>query len=136
MNCDRNVIVVATLKFATRWQRMLASSLSAQNARPPHRSDGSTDKLMRQIKRSYDNKEVTLDDSKVLIVLTNEHPSYKKGTLVYPISGIDGNETPGYHFNKDYMTVCRIGASQAEFCGIKKKNLAVASETEIKIKKA
>lgn len=49
--------------------------------------------------------------------------NYKAGSIVRLISGVDGHKKPGYHFNKDYITVCRVGAESAEFHGVLKSNL-------------
>jgi hypothetical protein len=74
---------------------------------------------------AYDGKICKLSDE-VYEVLVDDHPSstYKKGALVRLISGINrGGSEVGYHFNKEYSTVCRVLAEKAEFCGIKKSDL-------------
>lgn len=48
---------------------------------------------------------------------------YGVGTLVRPISGVDDNETPGYHFLSGYTTVCRFGTRYAEFVGFRNDDL-------------
>lgn len=78
---------------------------------------------MEQI-QDYDGKLHNLSD-KEYEVLTNGHPSCKKGTIVRLISGVDNNETAGYHFDASYRTVCETNATVAQFLGIKKSALRV-----------
>jgi hypothetical protein len=50
------------------------------------------------------------------------------GKRVRLISGIDGNATPGYHFTKGFVTVCSADAKEAQFIGIRWKNLREAKD--------
>lgn len=52
---------------------------------------------------------------------------YQDGVIVRLISGVDGSSKVGYHFSKDYVTVCRVGATQAEFVGVKKNQIVPIS---------
>lgn len=46
------------------------------------------------------------------------------GTRVRLISGVDGQSTPGYHFSKGWVTICRIEAEYAQFIGIEEEYLS------------
>jgi hypothetical protein len=87
---------------------------------------------MRTI-RSSDNRVCQLSEE-VFVIVTDEHPSetYRRGAIVRLISDVDKSPEPGYHFSKEYKTVCRIDAKQAEFCGIKKANLVQLDITLLK----
>jgi hypothetical protein len=78
---------------------------------------------MNKIK-SYDGRVCYLSEE-TYEILTDDHTSsdYKKGAIVRLISGVDNSKVPGYHFDEHYFTVCKIGAVQAQFCGIRKENL-------------
>lgn len=76
---------------------------------------------MKQIK-GYDYKLHNLSDEEYE-VLTNGHPSVKKGTIVRLISGVYNSEKAGYHFDSSFRTVCRSNATTAQFLGIKKSAL-------------
>lgn len=45
--------------------------------------------------------------------------NYKQGCKVRLISGINGSDQPGYHFSPDYVTVCSVNATVAEFVGLR-----------------
>lgn len=49
-------------------------------------------------------------------------PEYQPGTRVRLISA-SVNHSPGFHLCSDYLTVCRVEATGAEFVGIKKDDL-------------
>ena len=59
----------------------------------------------------------------VYVLSTDVTASYSKGTQVRLIAGIDGSRIPGYHFTQGYVTVCRVDAVQAEFIGVKRRDL-------------
>jgi hypothetical protein len=42
-----------------------------------------------------------------------------KDQLVCKISGVDGSIVPGYHFNKEWATVCPVNAECAMWVGVK-----------------
>jgi hypothetical protein len=72
------------------------------------------------------NKTKTCNlSNEVYEVKTDTHGShnYKSGTKVRLISGVDDNPIVGYHFIPGYVTVCRIDAEHAEFCGFKLEEL-------------
>ena len=58
---------------------------------------------------------------------------YSQGTLVRLITGTRAdngkrfNSTPGFHFDPDYVTVCRIDANGAEGVGVRKNALEFVS---------
>jgi hypothetical protein len=69
--------------------------------------------------KAWNGRDCILSDE-VYEILNNDHPSrdYKKGCLVRKISGVGDSSTPGYHWRPEFVTVCRVGAEYAEFCGI------------------
>lgn len=48
---------------------------------------------------------------------------YEVGTIVRLISGVDNSKIPGYHFYKNFVTICREDATLAEFVGFEKSFL-------------
>jgi len=78
---------------------------------------------------------VSLSDERYKIMTNRERgcllpENYRKGTVVRLISGVDGNEKPGYHFNSKYVTVCREDATYAEFIGLKKTSILLLEHYE------
>jgi hypothetical protein len=49
--------------------------------------------------------------------------NYKDGEYVRLISGVDGSNIPGYHFDPEWVTVCDIYANVASFYGVKKSQI-------------
>jgi hypothetical protein len=91
---------------------------------------------METIKSSSDGRECKLSNVIYTIKDTKESREwlkemgrwYKPGTKVRLISGVDGSTIPGYHFEKGYVTICRVDAITAEFIGIKKSFLEKIDE--------
>ena len=73
--------------------------------------------------RSLDNVVCLLSDE-VYVITTDEHPSrdYQQGALVRLIAR-KPDRIPGDHFDENYLTVCKINAKEAYFCGIPKRDL-------------
>jgi hypothetical protein len=85
---------------------------------------------------AYDGRTSTLSDEVYQITgKEKDHPQpfgYGVGACVRLISGIDGSPTPGHHFSNEYLTVCSITATTAEFVGIKRKHLKDITNRPIK----
>jgi hypothetical protein len=77
-----------------------------------------------------DNRKFLLSDE-VYKVLDDEHPSLQKGTLVQLINGVDKSKSIGYHFNKDYITVCRKDAMFAQWMGVKKSSIKIVENKSL-----
>ena len=75
---------------------------------------------------------VNLSDE--VYVITGDYTAshYDTGTLVRKISGVRNNIIPGYHFNEDWTTVCRVEAKEAEFIGIRTDALFLISKPQIR----
>ena len=50
-------------------------------------------------------------------------PDYEEGARVRLIGGVDDIPYPGHHFRKGFVTVCRTGATVAEFIGVRRRAL-------------
>jgi hypothetical protein len=81
-------------------------------------------KIIKKIHTS-DRKEVCNLSGDIYVITGDGHPAgdYQSGTKVRLISGVNGNSTPGWHYNPEYATVCRIDSDHAEFLGFKRTQL-------------
>jgi len=75
----------------------------------------------------YKGDIYNLSDEKYVIVNrdtpTDKHDWRVSGTVVRLISGVCGNETPGYHTKNGWRTVCPIDSDIAKFVGMPWANL-------------
>lgn len=71
--------------------------------------------------KDYMGKEQRLSNE--IYVITAKGGPYRRGTKVRLISGVDDSCTPGYHFNSEYVTVCKVGVKTAQFCGVRRRDL-------------
>ena len=65
---------------------------------------------------AFDGRRCFLSKEKYVVLSDLCH--LKRGEVVQKISGVDRSQTPGYHFERGYTTVCRADAQTAEFCGV------------------
>jgi hypothetical protein len=55
---------------------------------------------------------------------------YRQDAQVKLIGGVDGHfNEPGYHFASGYVTITHPNASPAHFCGVKKSELELITDT-------
>lgn len=72
---------------------------------------------------SLEGKLCYLSDELYEVTKDHEINNTTAGTLVRLISGVDGSNTPGYHFTNGYYTVHIVGSPHATFRGIPKDKL-------------
>lgn len=80
--------------------------------------------------KNYRGEVRILSDDVYVLTENSGDPGYCAGTVVRLISGVDDCTIPGYHFNKRYKTVCKIGATTAQHVGVLASSLRKLSAQE------
>lgn len=75
---------------------------------------------IRNKKHLMSDKEYLMSDDVYLQLIDDFYP---KGTLLRLINGVDDNETIGYHFNKEYVTVIPVMSDTARWIGMRKTEI-------------
>lgn len=69
--------------------------------------------------KRHDGREVALSPERYVVLRHCAHPSLRPGDVVRLIAGVDGSPEPGHHFAAGHVTVCPVGADEAQFFGVR-----------------
>ena len=86
---------------------------------------------METIMTSDGFEECNLSDEVYIIKVHNyihQATDYQYGCEVRLISGIDGNDSIGYHRSYGWVTVCAVGSDHAQFIGFQSCQLELKKE--------
>ncbi len=77
-----------------------------------------------------EHKRYSLSEE-LYVITSDDHPApdYKTGAVVRLIAPYKKGPIGG-HFSREYLTTCKVGAKEAEFCGIHRKSLKFLARIE------